>query len=194
MKKTVLTFIFTLCITIMLAQKRKDGAVELIPNVGYSSYFLNGEDVENIKSIEAFRTGISGDYYFNDRWSLRTGMIYESMGATQAGVDLLLNYLTVPLNINWHFGSTRKWNLNFGVSPSFLLDGKVDRTNVTRDFESFQLGISYGIGYKLKISNAFSILIDSQGFLGLSNIVKDGSDLKRSNVGSSLNIGGVFNF
>ena len=59
--------------------------------------------------------------------------------------------------------------------------------------ESFQLAISYGIGYKIEVSETFSILIDTQNQLGITNIQKEG-DLTWLNAGGSFNVGGVFSF
>lgn len=98
------------------------------------------------------------------------------------------------LNANWHFGSTRKWNLNFGVSPRFLASGEVDGEDVSDSVQSFQLGISYGIGYKIEISDSFSILIDGQSLFGITNIAEESDDFTRLNAGSSINVGGVFAF
>jgi hypothetical protein len=135
-----------------------------------------------------------GDYYFNDRWSIRSGVAFDAMGASfNNGPDVELNYISVPVNANWHFGSTRKWNLNFGLTPSFLTSAEVQSEDISEEVSSFSLGISYGIGYKIEISEAFSIMIDLQGNLGVSNINDiSGSDLTQTNAFSYLGLGGVF--
>ena len=175
------------------AQERSQGDIEIIPHIGYSSYFLNGDELDNMDSRGDFHFGVVGDYFFNDRWSLRSGFTYESMGASFFNEDLVLNYISIPVNANWHFGGTRKWNLNFGVSPGFLLNADVSGEDVKDYMESFQLAISYGIGYKIEVSETFSILIDTQNQLGITNIQKEG-DLTWLNAGGSFNVGGVFSF
>jgi hypothetical protein len=112
------------------------------------------------------------------------------MGAEDFSGELKLNYISIPVNANWHFGSTRKWFLNFGASASFLTKAEFSGEDVKEDIDSFQLGVSYGIGYKLEITERFSILIESQNLFGLSNILKEG-DLTWTNAGGSINIGGV---
>ncbi len=194
MKKLLLLGLFFLTISIN-AQERDAGDIEIIPNIGYSTSFLNGDLIDNLDPRGAIQFGVIGDYYFNDRWSLRTGMSYFSMGAKDPVSELKLDYLNIPLNANWHFGSTRKWNLNFGVSPGFLVKADVDGEDVKDFYKSFQLAISYGLGYKIEVSDNFSILIDGQGVFGITNIIEeDGEDFKRSNAGSSFNVGGVFTF
>jgi hypothetical protein len=177
------------------AQHRDAGQIEVAPYIGYMNSFLNGDEVDNLDSRAAVNFGVKADYYFNDRWSLRSGLSYDAMGASLQGLpDLKLDYIHVPINANWHFGSTRKWNLNFGVSPGFLASADLGGEDIKDDFKSFQLGISYGIGYKLEISDTFSILFDGQGLVGLSNILEDSDDFTRLNAGSSFNVGGVFTF
>lgn len=176
----------------LCAQERYSGEIEIIPNIGYSSSFLNGDNVENLKAKSALQFGVIGDYYFNDRWSLRSGLSYFGMGATIPESKLQLDYLHIPLNANWHFGNTRKWNLNFGVAPGFLLSGEVNGEDVKEFYKLFQLAISYGLGYKIEISDTFNLIISGQGLFGVTNIIEDSQDFKRLNAGSSINVGGVF--
>lgn len=195
MKKLFMTT--ALAVSVLLcanSQSRDQGNIEVTPYIGYSSYFHNGDHVEGTSSRNAVRFGVSGDYYFNDRWSLRSGLNYDTMGVKAGRSELVSDYLSIPLNANWHFGSTRKWNLNFGVTPSFLLKGEIDNDDVKDLMKSFQLGISYGIGYKLEVSESFSLLLDTQGFFGLSEVYDTEDALKRLNAGSSFNLGGVFVF
>lgn len=194
MKKQIILLVGLILISIALnAQERDHGAIEVIPNFGYSISFLNGDQVEELDSRGALQFGVTGDYYFSDRWSLRLCLSYFGMGASIPGYKLNLDYLNIPINANWHFGSTRKWNLNFGVAPGFLVKGNFNGADIKEFYKSFQLAISYGLGYKIAISNNFSILIDGQGLLGITNIIED-SDLTRLNAGSSINVGGVFVF
>lgn len=132
------------------------------------------------------------DYFFNDRWSLRSGLLYQTMGTQFFGYEEKLNYLTLPINANWHFGSTRKWNLNFGPSIGFLMSAENNQGQDLKDLvNSTQFGLSYGIGYKIEVNEKFSILVDFQGMTGLSEIDKEGV-FNIKNAASSFNVGGVF--
>lgn len=141
----------------------------------------------------SIRLAVLGDYYLNDRWSVRSGIEILNMG--DSGFlffqrDLELNYVNVLIHANWHFGSTRKWNLNFGFSPGFLTKAEENGADVTDIIESFQLGFSYGVGYKLEITENFGFLFDVQAFAGLSNYRSTtGSD--EQNVAASWSIGAV---
>ncbi|KAB1159326.1 porin family protein [Tenacibaculum aiptasiae] len=191
MKKLLLVAMMAFGLTAN-AQQRESGDIELIPYIGYSSSTFNGDQVQSLDRRNTARFGVNADYFFNDRWSLRSGLNYDKMGTQFGSQESNLDYINIPLNANWHFGSTRKWNLNFGVTPGFLISAEdAAGTSFKNQVESFQLGISYGIGYKLEISDNFSLMFDAQGLVGITDIAK--SDLfDRMNVGSSFNIGGVF--
>ena len=187
--------IFTFISYSLFSQEREKGTFEITPKIGYISSFLNGDNVDEFESRGAIRFAVNVDYYFNDRWSLRSGINYDSMGFKIFGNETPLDYINIPVNANWHFGSTRKWNLNFGITPGFLIKAEeegVDLLNQNEDIvETFQLAVSYGIGYRLEITEKFGLLFDFQGIVGVTN-VNAVNDLTRLNAGSSFNIGGVF--
>lgn len=210
MNKTLLTLIALATFGFANAQIKEKGTFEMTPKFGFSRFYeANDNGYTNENSAVEF--GVTTDYYFNNRWSFRSGLIFDKMGgkySANAPIDYIydiystpqqyqyyedkLNYLSIPINANWHFGSTRKWNLNFGLSPSFLLDAKVNNTEIPKNtIESFQLGLTFGIGYKIEITQKFGILVDFQGFAGMTNINK-ASNAEITNGGSSFNIGGVF--
>lgn len=173
------------------SQSRDKGTIELTPLVGYATANYYGESNLNNSSVSNVNFGVNGDYFFNDRWSLRSGLLYQAMGTKFSGYEEKLKYLTIPVNANWHFGSTRKWNLNFGPSAGFLLTAEDNMGNDIKDSaNTFQLGLNFGIGYKIEISEKFSILIDYQGMAGLTEIAKD-SDYTLKNVYDSFNVGAV---
>lgn len=199
MKKFFLSVMAMLAFNCVEAQIKAKGIIEVTPKIGTSS-FLETSDDEQTSSNSGIALGVTGDYYFNNRWSLRSGFAYDKMGGKyKDGSDRFedkLNYLSVPINANWHFGSTRKWNLNFGLSPSFLTSAQVEINGISIDLpseeiKSFQLGLSYGIGYKLEINQRFGILFDAQFFNGLTKINASG-DGRYINSGYGLNLGGVF--
>jgi len=199
MKKILLSLVALATFGFVNAQSRDKGTIEITPKIGISSFAEQNE--ENFtNSNSGVELGVTVDYYFNNRWSLRSGLVADKMGGKyRDGQSFLyedqLNYLSIPINANWHFGSTRKWNLNFGLSPSFLTSAKFNANGTTiklpkNALESFQLGFSYGIGYKIEITEKFVLLIDAQFFNGLTNINK-ATDERILNAGYSFNLGGV---
>jgi hypothetical protein len=179
------------------AQIKKKGTIEITPKIGYTTFAEVGDE-GSTNSNSGIAPAATIDFYFNNRWSLRSGLIFNKMGGKYSfnnkSYEDQLNYLNVPINANWHFGSTRKWNLNFGLSPSFLTKANVIVGGKSSSFgdeviKSFQLGLTYGIGYKIEITKKFGILLDAQWFNGLTNISNTGVNF--TNSGSSYNVGGV---
>lgn len=199
MKKVLLSLITLITFGFANAQIKERGIIEITPKIGTSSFAELNED-EYTDYNSGVELGATVDYYFNDRWSLRSGLIADKMGGKYDYdgnyFEDKLNYLSIPINANWHFGSTRKWNLNFGLSPSFLTSAKLKENGYTTDIpdniiESFQLGFTFGIGYKIGITEKFGILIDAQWFTGLTNINKVPDNRRITNSGYSFNLGGV---
>lgn len=196
MKKSIAYLFLTVLYLVTWSQINAQNYIELTPKVGYSSTLISKIPVLNTKN--SFRFGITGDYYFNEKWSFKSGLIYfpmgqefestNSNGQTSQLVDKL-NYLNIPLNGNFHFGSTKNWNLNFGLTTGFLINGEISGIEES-ELNKFQIGLSYGLGYKFSISENFALLADIQGFRGISKIIK--GDGKSVNIGWSLNLGGAF--
>ena len=191
MKKITLTIVAIFAFSIANAQLREKGATELTPKIGYSSSNYYGNNGSGNSTLSKVAFGVNADYFFNNRWSLRSGLDFQTMGSQFYGVEEKLNYLTIPVNANWHFGSTRKWNLNFGPSIGFLLSAKDNDTDIKYLANTTQIGLNIGIGYKIEISKQASILIDYQSITGLSDVSKS-SDTTIKNSFGVFNIGGVF--
>ena len=177
------------------SQQREKGVVELTPLIGLgASNYYSSEKLTN-SSLSSINLGVNLDTYFNNRWSFRTGLLFQKMGSKYNALIFKytdeLSYVTIPLNANWHFGSTRKWNLNFGPSVGFLTAAKSNGLDVKEGVNGAQIGLSYGIGYKIEINEKFGILLDYQGMSGLTDVLKE-SDVSFRNGYSAFNIGGVF--
>lgn len=191
MKKIILSAAALLVFGFSNAQLREKGAIELTPQIGYASANYYGNDVESGNgTLSSVTFGVSGDYFFNDRWSLRSGLFSQTMGTTVLGLQEELNYITIPVNANWHFGSTRKWNLNFGPSFGILTSAETDGVDIKEAVNGTQLGLNIGIGYKIEVSEKFSILVDYQSLSGLNNVAKDAAFTFKNSFGS-FNVGGV---
>ena len=134
MKKILLSLITLASLSFANAQVKEKGTFEITPKIGISG-FTESVDNEYTKPNSGVAFGATADYYFNNRWSLRSGLVFNKMGGKYSDsgnfYEDKLNYLVIPINANWHFGSTRKWNLNFGLSPSFLIDAKYVENGTT---------------------------------------------------------------
>jgi len=144
--------------------------------------------------ISSVNIGVNADLFFNSRWSLHSGLLFQTMGSKyyngSSTAKDVLKYVTIPMNANWHFGSTRKWYLNFGPNFGFITSAESDGVDVKKLVNDFQVGLNVGIGYKIEVSKQFSISIDYQSMLGLTEVAKQ-SNATFTNTYDSFNVGGV---
>ncbi len=173
------------------------GDFTLAPQVGLNLSNYSSSDDLNNKIRTSFNAGAIAEYYFNDRWSIRSGLLFDSKGS-KLDSDYVekLNYIVLPIHANWHFGSTRKWYLNFGPTLGFLVSAKADDGENTVDIKdladsTFDVGLGVGIGYKFEIADNTQLYIDYQGFNGFINVV-DNEYYSIKNATSAFNVGVIF--
>ncbi len=183
-------------------QIREKGAIELTPIVGLSTSYHIHSALFGSSPVSDFQVGIYGNYFFNDRLSLRSGLLYQKMGSKKIDVAIFnndysekTNYLTLPLVINFHFGDSKKWYVNYGISLGALINAKADYydgngfVDIKDLAKPMQFGLNGGIGYKFEISPEFVIVLDNSNMLGLT---KTTEEKKGNNFYMSFNIGVVF--
>ncbi|MGN8069508.1 porin family protein [Mucilaginibacter sp. 22184] len=199
MKKILTTITIVIAtLTTTFAQQKK-GDVELGIHAGYSySAISNYWGNSDLKS--SFNAGVSTDFYFSNRWSLKTSLIFDQKGWANGFIytdsrgnglitDYRLNYITLPVMANWHFGKKRNWYLNFGPYAGYLAGAKASdiSLDVKDYFHNVDFGIAAGIGTKIRLSNNVKLLLEYNEQAGLTDIFK-------TNPGSIVRIGrGSFN-
>lgn len=203
MKKILTTIIIVIGVyTASFAQQTK-GDVELGINAGFNFSTVSNNDVTNTSYRQSFNFGVAADLYFSNRWSIKGKLIYDQKGwndgffSTQNGSttsNYHLNYLTVPIMANWHFGKTRNWYLNFGPYVGFLTDAKetASKTNVKPYINSTDFGVALGIGVKIPLSDKVKLALEYEGQAGISDLSKGTAESSIRNTRGSLNVG--FNF
>ena len=122
------------------AFSQEKGSFELGIVGGYNGSTVTTNTATNSTLVSGFNAGIFGDYFFSDRWSIKGKLSYDQKGWGNGyftgtfydqnyqqdikkydHVDYHVDYLTIPIMANWHFGSKRNWYLNFGPYAGFLL-------------------------------------------------------------------------
>lgn len=199
MKKLLLVAAFAVFGLLNLNAQSDQGDFTIAPQVGLNlSNYTSSENLNNKIRI-AFNAGVIAEYYFSDRWSLRSGLLYDSKGTkvTSSGEDYIdkLNYLALPIHANWHFGSNRNWFLNFGPTLGFLLSAKADvpggEIDIKDELDStFDAGLGVGIGYKFDVSDSTQLYLQYQGYNGFINIMD--LDFSLLNATSAFNVGVIF--
>lgn len=207
MKKFItLLFILTCVTSVCFAQRTRTGTTEFGFNIGYNSanvsYSGTGDNSDNVSGLNL---GFSAEYYFSNSWSIKGKLIYDQKGFGNGfvafpdgseidGVDFHLNYLTIPVMANWHFGRTRNWYLHFGPYVGFLLDANESSNsgvNVKDFFHTADFGLDAGIGVKFPVSRHVKLFIEADGQGGFTNIFQN-SDGTYQNLRSSINFGVLF--
>jgi len=199
MKKTLITIIIVLgACTATLAQQKK-GDIELGFNTGFNVATITHQNFGSSPFASDFNStrvgfnfAVAADLYFSNRWSIKGKLTYDQKGegdfsfSSQDGSTISgksrLNYLTVPVMANWHFGKTRNWYLNFGPYAGFL-------TNDQAFVKSTDFGLAFGIGVKIPLSDKLKLTLEYDRQSGFSNISKTPSTPTIRNSRESLNVG-----
>ena len=200
--KHLLCFGILIISIICNGQTREKGNIELTPIIGYSASYQLDSFLFGSSSVSGIQLGAYGNYFFNNRWSIRSGLLYQSMGTNQ--MDFLIftneysertNYLTIPLTINYHFGKNRNWYINYGAGIGVLTNAKANYNDgngyidIDNLANSTQFGINGGIGYKFKIAPEFLVIVENSNFIGLTDSTEQKSG---KNFYISFNLGAIF--
>ncbi|SCX90066.1 Outer membrane protein beta-barrel domain-containing protein [Nonlabens sp. Hel1_33_55] len=198
--KTIISTAVLLMAALFSQAQFSGGDVTVAPHIGLALGTYSTDDNVTYNYREALAVGASLDYYFSDRWSLRSGLFYAPIGAEDDfdNVDKL-NYLSIPVNANWHFGSRRNWYLNFGFSAKFLLSAKGElSTGEEIDLENFikstDFGLDLGIGYRFNVNENFMLFGEVQGYGGFIDVldINDVVTPELRNSSSTINFGAIF--
>ncbi|PVX47246.1 outer membrane protein with beta-barrel domain [Flavobacterium sp. 103] len=155
-------------------------------------------------SNHGINLGASIDYYFSRNFSLKAKLIYDQKGwenkfiiDPNSGIvynnnntlDYNLNYLTIPIAVNWHFGKI--FYINLGPYVGILLGAKETGTdsNIKNNFESIDYGLQMGVGVKIPINDKYKIFFEWEGQGGLPDIATINYDSTVYNSRGSFNLG-----
>ncbi|PZP50896.1 MAG: hypothetical protein DI598_04530 [Pseudopedobacter saltans] len=204
MKKTKL-LLTLLCLCAYVANAQEQGSIEFGVGGGINfATITEGNNTNDNGGVRtAFNAGVFGDFFFSDRWSLKVKALYDSKGWKNGYVEdydsytysegaMKLNYVTVPVMANFHFGKTRNWYVNFGPYVGFLTSANIQGYDAKPLFNSVDAGLAFGIGVKIPISERCKFFVEYDGQAGLANIAKesDGYSFKNSRFG--FNVGVAF--
>jgi opacity protein-like surface antigen len=211
--KKILTSLLILSGIYSVSFAQTKNTAEFGVNIGYNQAYITEGPNLNTASISGFNAGVSVEYYFSDSWGIKGKLTYDQKGlgngylefydnngnSTEVyGVNYHLNYLTIPVMADWHFGRMRNWYLNFGPYVGVLLNA-TESSNSGVDIKSgintTDFGLALGIGVKFPISNSAKLFIETDGQAGVTNVFKN-NDFQTGqgsqNVRSSINFGILF--
>lgn len=182
------------------------GTTQFGVQVGYNGASVtSGSESATYKS--GFNAGVAVEHYFSERWSFKGKILYDQKGWVDSyftvnantfeinftTTNYNLDYITVPLLANWHFGRTKNWYLNFGPYIGILASAKLSASNtdVKSLFSSTDGGLDVGIGVKFPITMQTRLFIEYNGQAGVTNINRGAGSTVRNTTGA-FNIGLVF--
>lgn len=194
------------CIIVLTTVQAQDGRdFEFGGNIGLNFANVSTTDGEyGANTRIGFNIGASGEYYFSNRWGFKVKLIYDGKGWADGFIEsedignvttnFKVNYITIPLMANWHFGRNRNWYLNFGPYAGLLVSAKESKLgiDVKEAFESFDFGIALGIGYKFEIRNNTKLFFEFDGQSGFADVFQENAGTTLRNGRSSLNFGVLF--
>jgi hypothetical protein len=179
------------------------GTTQFGINIGLNSSNVTAGNIPNSDLRNGLNAGISLEHYFSESWSFKTRLLYDQKGWDGGYLDTgsgryetnyNLNYITVPLLANWHFGRKKNWYLDFGPYVSFLTSAKETegKQDVKPYFTSTDAGLDLGIGVKFPVSQTTKFYIELNGEAGLSDIAKNNTGSAIRSTVSAINIGFLF--
>ncbi|GAA4272949.1 porin family protein [Aquimarina gracilis] len=178
MKKVLITtVIVVLGLSNVNAQEIKFGA-----KAGVNVAYISGDNIEDIDPITDFNFGFLAEISISEKFSFQPELMYSGQGS-----EVNLKYLNIPLMGKYYM--TKGLSLEAGPQIGFLLSAKNDDTDVKDVFNTIDLGLNFGVGYKLNNGLNFGARYN----LGLSDIndVDDVSDKNRNEV-FQLSVGYFF--
>jgi opacity protein-like surface antigen len=198
MKKLFTTLLFVLGVSPVAFAQTKN-TTEFNVTVGYNGASVSDNNY-TADYRSGFNAGVGAEHYFSDSWSFKAKALYDQKGWANGYIsgynfttttDFNVDYLTVPLLANWHFGRTKNWYLNFGPYVSFLLNAKaaVNGQDVKSYFNSTDGGLDIGVGVKFPVADNVKFFIEVNGQGGVTDISKGNSGSTIRNSVSAINIG-----
>ena len=185
MKKMMMMLIMATVALTASAQNtlRDNGTFTLQPKVGIGIGSLSGEwktlsGVDN-KSRIGFVVGLEGEYYANSWLGIAAGLNYAQQGWKMKGNGAeeayKLDYLNIPLTADFYVakGLALKTGLQFG----FLLNAKVESSDVKDSYEKLNLSLPIGVSYEIS-----DFVIDLRYNMGLTKTNKDDANKLRSDL------------
>lgn len=178
-----------LAATSMNAQVREKKDIEISPFVGMSLVDYYGDpSTKNNRAITTPSFGVNAVFYFNDRLSIKTGMEYRIFGSSYnvekratdpniwepdyfiiVEVKDKIETINIPLQFSYYIGKSRKWNIMFGPTLTFVTNAKSDGIIIGEQLNKVQAGLQFGAGYKFYTTENFSLAVELQEYLGASN-------------------------
>jgi hypothetical protein len=131
-----------------------------------------------------FHAGVSGNYSFSDLKSIGASLVFERKGAVDRVHDINtnLNYISLPIYINWVTGKEPRIFFTTGIYVSRLIsaqrrgeqniDGQITsvKEKISDEFRPFDFGVNLGTGLMIRLYDDIDFKVKIGGTAGLMKI------------------------
>jgi Outer membrane protein beta-barrel domain len=180
MKKTAFFVVSLFLLFIARAQKAHFGVKGGV-NISQLHYNNNTTTASKV----GLHLGVLAHFHASKTWAIQPELLYSQEGAKNPGVTYNLNYLNVPVLVQYMFNNG--FRLEGGPQIGFLLNAKTKAGNVTADYNGFKstaFSIPLGLGYL----TSSGVGLDARYVFGISNIF----DLENPTIHSNVFQLGLF--
>jgi len=140
---------------------------------GLNSFTINTDNSSGFDSKIGLHAGLLGHIHLNDQYALQPELVYSMQGATSGNTDIKLDYINVPLLVQYMFDNG--FRIQAGPQLGLLLNAKAENgssVDIKDDFKSIDLGLNIGASY---IHPPSGFGIDARYNLGFSDISESSS-------------------
>jgi hypothetical protein len=169
------------------------------PEVGVN-FTKFGGDASDTDYRSGILLGLGLTYSIQNTYGITTKVLYSQRGAKDGDMKTSLKYIEVPVMGRFFLNREGKCRPNVFVGPSFAFltgaaakDGSGDSEeieNYSDIFNTFDFGLTGGLGLNWLIANETHIVIDGRYTHGLSDLSK--ADGKVNNQGFTVSAGVTF--
>ncbi|WP_432410732.1 porin family protein [Rasiella sp. SM2506] len=183
MKKLVLVIVMTVFgLANLFSQEIQFGA-----KGGLNLASIRGDNSGDFESVTSFNFGIMSEIPISEKFSFQPELMYSGQGYSIEDTTIKLNYLNMPLMGKYYV--IKGLSLEAGPQMGFLLSAKNEDTDIKDSLNTVDLGVNFGIGYKLDNGLNFGLRYN----LGLSDINDlEGVTNKNQNGVFQLSVGYFF--
>ena len=183
MKNYILLLLVAMSSLCMSAQKRGDMQYGFNLGLNMTNMKVSSLSIGAGETKYSFNAAGLLEYYFDSQWSIKGKLIldnkgwenqlYQVDGNSFGDATAHFTYVTVPLMAGFHFGNAKNFYLNYGFYSGFLVNAKIDDTNVKEYFNEVDFGLCYGAGAKFDINKNTTFFIEYQSQSGVYNIANE---------------------
>ncbi|MBK6266066.1 PorT family protein [Marivirga sp. S37H4] len=140
---------------------------------GLNLYNVINENSSDGDLKAGFHLGLIGHFHLNEQFALQPEVVFSTQGSdftsNNTEMKLNLNYVNVPVLIQYMFNNGFRLQAGPQVGVLVSAKGEVNDSNVdlTDDYNSIDLGASFGVGY---INPSSNFGFDARYNMGLTDI------------------------